>query len=89
MKRAGLMLGLMAFCWSPALAADRLTDRDVKPLVDRIEKGRDRFDDTVCYSSPRRGTRSNGAASAAQPLAHHLVFTTADVPPHRGRRGAT
>jgi hypothetical protein len=29
------------------LAADRLTDRDVKGLVDRIEKGRDKFDDAL------------------------------------------
>ena len=32
---------------SPALAADRLTDRDVKDLVARIEQGRDRFDDAL------------------------------------------
>lgn len=32
---------------SPALAADRLTDRDVKELVARIEQGRDRFDDAL------------------------------------------
>jgi hypothetical protein len=31
----------------PALAADRLTDRDVKALVARIEQGRDRFDDAL------------------------------------------
>jgi hypothetical protein len=32
---------------SPAFAADRLTDRDVKELVARIEQGRDRFDDAL------------------------------------------
>ena len=32
---------------SPVLAADRLTDRDVKELVARIEQGRDRFDDAL------------------------------------------
>lgn len=32
---------------SPALAADRLTDRDVKALVARIEQGRDRFDNAL------------------------------------------
>jgi hypothetical protein len=32
---------------APALAADRLTDRDVRELVSRIEQGRDRFDDAV------------------------------------------
>ena len=31
----------------PAIAADRLTDRDVKQLVGRIEQGRDRFDDAL------------------------------------------
>jgi len=31
----------------PAIAADRLTDRDVKQLVSRIEQGRDRFDDAL------------------------------------------
>ena len=32
---------------TPALAADRLTDRDVKSLVASIEEGRDRFDDAL------------------------------------------
>jgi hypothetical protein len=32
---------------SPASAADRLTDRDLKQLVARIEQGRDRFDDAL------------------------------------------
>jgi hypothetical protein len=32
---------------SPVLAADRLTDRDVKELVASIEQGRDRFDDAL------------------------------------------
>jgi hypothetical protein len=32
---------------SPAIAADRLTDRDVKELVARIEQGRDRFDNAL------------------------------------------
>jgi hypothetical protein len=32
---------------SPAIAADRLTDRDLKELVSRIEQGRDRFDDAL------------------------------------------
>ena len=31
----------------PAIAADRLTDRDVKELVGRIEQQRDRFDDAL------------------------------------------
>jgi hypothetical protein len=32
---------------SPVVAADRVTDRDVKALVSRIEQGRDRFDDAL------------------------------------------
>jgi hypothetical protein len=32
---------------TPAPAADRLTDRDLKGLVSRIEEGRDRFDDAL------------------------------------------
>jgi hypothetical protein len=48
MKRTGLILGFLALWWSsPALAADRLTDRDVKSLVARIEDGRNRFDDAL------------------------------------------
>ncbi|HEX7070075.1 MAG TPA: hypothetical protein VF190_04690, partial [Rhodothermales bacterium] len=48
MKCRCLMLGMLALCWSsPVLAADRLTDRDVKALVARIEEGRDRFDDAL------------------------------------------
>jgi hypothetical protein len=48
MKRIGLMLGVLALCSSSSvLAADRLTDRDVKSLVARIEQGRDRFDDAL------------------------------------------
>jgi hypothetical protein len=31
----------------PALAADRMTDRDVKALVDRIDEGRDRFENAL------------------------------------------
>ena len=40
-------MSLLALFGSPALAADRLTDRDVKALVARIEQGRDRFDDAL------------------------------------------
>ena len=43
-----VLLGLGAFGLAiPADAADRLTDRDVKALVSRIEEGRDRFDDAL------------------------------------------
>jgi hypothetical protein len=48
MKPSGLVVGVVALCWSsPVLAADRLTDRDVKALVSRIEEGRNRFDDAL------------------------------------------
>lgn len=47
MKRSVLLFGVLALLSSPALAADRLTDKDVKELVTRIEQGRDRFDDEL------------------------------------------
>jgi hypothetical protein len=40
------LLGAMLVA-TPAIAADRLTDRDVKELVARIEDGRDRFDNAL------------------------------------------
>jgi hypothetical protein len=47
MRRTGLMFAIASLAWSSALAADRLTDGDVKSLVARIEQGRDRFDDAL------------------------------------------
>jgi hypothetical protein len=47
MKRSVLICGVLALVSSPALAADRLTDKDVKELVTRIEQGRDKFDDEL------------------------------------------
>jgi hypothetical protein len=48
MRRTGLLLSILTLCGSSVvLAADRLTDRDVKALVARIEQGRDRFDDAL------------------------------------------
>ena len=47
MKRSVLLFGVLSLLSSPALAADRLTDKDVKELVTRIEQGRDRFDDEL------------------------------------------
>jgi Skp family chaperone for outer membrane proteins len=47
MQRAILTVALLALGSSLALAADRLTDKDVKALVARIEQGRDRFDDAL------------------------------------------
>jgi hypothetical protein len=37
----------LVVCVTPLLAADRLTDRDVKELIGRIEAGRDRFDNAL------------------------------------------
>jgi hypothetical protein len=47
--RAALLVLTGAFTISPmpTLAADRMTDREVKALVSRIEQGRDRFDDAL------------------------------------------
>lgn len=47
MKHVAVWLSLVALGGSPAAAADRLTDKDVKSLVARIEQGRDRFDDAL------------------------------------------
>src|SRR4030095_15970852 len=47
MTRAALMVAIAACLSSPVLAADRLTDRDVKALITRIEQGRDKFDDEL------------------------------------------
>ena len=47
MKHALLTVATLAALCVPAVAADRLTDRDVKALVARIEDGRDTFDDAL------------------------------------------
>ena len=47
MKGIALTLGILALWSCPAIAADRLTDRDVKSLIARVEQGRDRFDDAL------------------------------------------
>jgi hypothetical protein len=47
MKRTFLLFGFLSLCWSTSLAADRLSDREVKALVERIEDGRDRFEDAL------------------------------------------
>lgn len=47
MKRTALLLAALTLSWSSAMAADRLTDKDIKQLVSRIEQGRDRFDDAL------------------------------------------
>ncbi|HET7217135.1 MAG TPA: hypothetical protein VFJ02_03775 [Vicinamibacterales bacterium] len=47
MRALPRILLAIAVTASPAVAADRLTDRDVKELVARIEQGRDRFDNAL------------------------------------------
>jgi hypothetical protein len=47
MRSITVWLSLVALGGSPAFAADRLTDKDVRALVARIEQGRDRFDDEL------------------------------------------
>ena len=42
-----MLLLLTTLAWSPVLAADRLTDRDVKSLVERIDQERDKFQDAL------------------------------------------
>jgi len=45
---------------SPAFAADRMTDRDVKNLVSRVEDGRDRFDNALDNNLKRQIVRGPG-----------------------------
>jgi len=47
MNRALLAIALIGVTGSSVAPVDRLTDRDVKALVARIEEGRDRFDDEL------------------------------------------
>lgn len=47
MKHAILAVAALASICAPAFAQDRLTDRDVRALVSRIEDGRDKFDDAL------------------------------------------
>jgi hypothetical protein len=66
MKRVVFLFTAAAVCWSPALAADRLTDKDVKELVSRIEQGRDRFDDALSGDFKRKVVRGpNGETSVS------------------------
>jgi hypothetical protein len=43
-KHLHVALVLAVVVPSPALGADRMTDRDVRALIDRIDEGRDQFD---------------------------------------------
>src|SRR5262245_385208 len=47
MKRVLLVVAVVALAWSPKLSADRLTDKDLKDLIDRIYQERDRFEDQL------------------------------------------
>jgi hypothetical protein len=47
MTRTALVLAIVALGSSSAAAADRLTDKDVKALVSKIEEGRNKFDDAL------------------------------------------
>ena len=47
MKRVLPILAIVAAVAVPASAADRLTDRDLKELVSRIEDGRHKFEDAL------------------------------------------
>ncbi len=47
MARAAIFFAIAIVTVLPASAADRLTDRDVKELVARVEEGRDRFDNAL------------------------------------------
>jgi hypothetical protein len=47
MTRAAVLVAVVVGLSSPVLAADRLTDRDVKALITLIEQGRDKFDDEL------------------------------------------
>jgi hypothetical protein len=47
MKRLMLVVAVVALAWSPKLSADRLTDKDLKDLIDRIYQERDRFEDQL------------------------------------------
>jgi hypothetical protein len=60
MKRTAVTLAVAAFCSSPLLAADRLTDKDVESLVSRIEDGRDRFDNALDGDVKRKVLRGPG-----------------------------
>jgi len=47
MARAVFVVAVVIGLTAPVFAADRLTDRDVKALITRIEQGRDKFDDEL------------------------------------------
>jgi hypothetical protein len=60
MRHSGLLLWVVGavLAGSPALAADRLTDRDLKALVSKVEQERDRFEDALDSQLKRSVLRS-------------------------------
>ena len=69
MKHALLVIACLSVTAGPALAADRLTDRDVKALVTRIEDGRDKFDNALDDSVKHKVVRG---ASGEVNVSHFL-----------------
>ena len=71
MKPLAVTFITVALLASPLVAADRLSDKDVKVLVDRIDEGRSRFKDALDdkikkevlrgRSQPRSGCRGRRA----------------------------
>jgi hypothetical protein len=53
-------LALAALATVPAAAADRLTDKDVKALIERADHDRDRFEDQLDGRLKRSIVRSSG-----------------------------
>jgi hypothetical protein len=47
MRKLLPVVAVVALAWSPALSADRLTDKDLKSLIERIYQERDRFEDQL------------------------------------------
>ena len=47
MRTTIIMVATLACAAVPARAADRLTDHDVKALVEKIEQGREHFEDAL------------------------------------------
>jgi hypothetical protein len=63
MKKALLAIAMLGLTAGSVLAADRLSDRDLKSLVARIEEGRDRFDDAL-DNDVKRSIHRDGTSEA-------------------------
>jgi hypothetical protein len=59
MKRLVSLAAAIALCSIPAVAAERLTDRDVKTLVEQIEGDRDKFEGALDDDLKRTVMRSS------------------------------